>query len=64
MSIACSGNYPYIDEITVPGLKYCVASCISLTPSSFINAYDTNKKKCVRNCKEETFLPYTDILTD
>ena len=63
-SSACSAAYPYIDELTVPGLIFCVQSCNDLNPPTYINSYDVSKVKCVRDCDEDTFLPYVDALTD
>ena len=60
----CTEDYPYIDKLTVSGLIFCVKSCNNLNPPAFIDKYDTNNMKCVRDCQEDSFDPYVDALTN
>ena len=52
----CTNTCPtnsYID-VDSPGLIYCVESCKTLEPTSyiFIDTEDVNKKKCKRKCPD------------
>ena len=58
----CTNTCPtnsYID-VDSPGLIYCVESCKTLEPTSyiFIDTEDVNKKKCKRKCPDS--VPYID----